>query len=61
MPVFSHHFLRQYLHDRLIDISVDSEVAAEVANNLVESSLKGHDSHGVSMLPRYISAIHEGV
>lgn len=60
MPVFSHHFLRQYLHDRLIDISVDSEVAAEVANNLVESSLKGHDSHGVSMLPRYISAIHEG-
>lgn len=60
MPIFSHQFLRQYLHDRLTDISVDSVTATQVANNLVEASLKGHDSHGVSMLPRYISAIREG-
>jgi len=60
MPVFSHQFLRQYLGERLIDLSVDATVATCVANNLVESSLKGHDSHGVSMLPRYVAAIHEG-
>ncbi|MDQ9130213.1 malate/lactate/ureidoglycolate dehydrogenase [Serratia fonticola] len=60
MPIFSHHFLRQYLHDRLTDISVAPEVATSVADNLVESCLKGHDSHGVSMLPRYIAAIREG-
>ncbi|PWC18330.1 malate/lactate/ureidoglycolate dehydrogenase [Brenneria roseae subsp. roseae] len=60
MPVFSHHYLRDYLRARLADIDVDTVVAGIVADNLVESSLKGHDSHGVSMLPRYIAAIQEG-
>nr|WP_113868699.1 malate/lactate/ureidoglycolate dehydrogenase [Brenneria salicis]NMN92031.1 putative oxidoreductase [Brenneria salicis ATCC 15712 = DSM 30166]RBP59113.1 putative oxidoreductase [Brenneria salicis ATCC 15712 = DSM 30166]RLM29686.1 dehydrogenase [Brenneria salicis ATCC 15712 = DSM 30166] len=60
MPVFSHHYLRDYLCARLVDIDVDVTVAGIVADNLVESSLKGHDSHGVSMLPRYIAAIQEG-
>jgi uncharacterized oxidoreductase len=31
-----------------------------VARNLVEANLKGHDSHGVGMIPRYIDAIAEG-
>ena len=60
MPVFSHSYLREYLRDRLTDIHVAADIASEVANNLVEASLKGHDSHGVSMLPRYIAAIAEG-
>ncbi|MFC3396098.1 malate/lactate/ureidoglycolate dehydrogenase [Brenneria rubrifaciens] len=60
MPVFSHHYLRDYLRARLVDIEVDAVIADIVADNLVESSLKGHDSHGVSMLPRYIAAIQEG-
>ncbi|RLM23868.1 dehydrogenase, partial [Brenneria alni] len=60
MPVFSHHFLRDYLRSQLVNIEVDDGVAGIVADNLVESSLKGHDSHGVSMLPRYIAAIREG-
>ncbi|MEH2920056.1 malate/lactate/ureidoglycolate dehydrogenase [Samsonia erythrinae] len=60
MPVFSHHYLRDYLHDRLTDKDVNTAIARIVADNLVESSLKGHDSHGVSMLPRYIDAIREG-
>lgn len=53
MPVFTHHYLRDYLHDRLTENDVDASIAEIVADNLVESSLKGHDSHGVSMLPRY--------
>jgi uncharacterized oxidoreductase len=31
-----------------------------VADHLVEANLKGHDSHGVGMIPRYIDAVLEG-
>ncbi|MEO6362442.1 MAG: malate/lactate/ureidoglycolate dehydrogenase [Caldimonas sp.] len=31
-----------------------------VASNLVEANLRGHDSHGVGMVPRYIDAVLEG-
>ena len=34
--------------------------AAMVATNLVEANLKGHDSHGVGMIPRYIDSLMEG-
>ena len=34
--------------------------AAQVATNLVEANLRGHDSHGVGMMPRYIDALLEG-
>jgi uncharacterized oxidoreductase len=39
--------------------STDRE-ADLVATNLVEANLKGHDSHGVGMVPRYIDAMKEG-
>ena len=31
-----------------------------VATNLVEANLKGHDSHGVGMMPRYVDSLLEG-
>ena len=34
--------------------------AQMVAANLVEANLKGHDSHGVGMIPRYIDSLKEG-
>ena len=34
--------------------------AGLVATNLVEANLKGHDSHGVGMIPRYIESLKEG-
>lgn len=34
--------------------------AQAVATNLVEANLRGHDSHGVGMVPRYIDAVREG-
>ena len=34
--------------------------ASLVAANLVEANLRGHDSHGVGMVPRYIDALKEG-
>lgn len=39
--------------------SCDAEAAA-VADNLIEANLRGHDSHGIGMLPRYASAFLEG-
>ncbi len=36
-----------------------AEVEA-VVNNLIEANLKGHDSHGIGMLPRYAEAYLEG-
>ena len=34
--------------------------ASIVADNLVAANLTGHDSHGVGMLPRYITVVKEG-
>jgi len=34
--------------------------AAHVARSLVESNLRGHDSHGIGMTPRYIDATLDG-
>jgi uncharacterized oxidoreductase len=38
----------------------DDGEAAQVAANLVEANLRGHDSHGVGMVPRYVDAVLEG-
>jgi hydroxycarboxylate dehydrogenase B len=35
-------------------------VAAEVADHLVMANLKGHDSHGVGMVPAYVANIRAG-
>jgi hydroxycarboxylate dehydrogenase B len=35
-------------------------VAAEVAGHLVAANLKGHDSHGVGMVPAYVANIRNG-
>ncbi len=32
----------------------------DVATNLIEANLTGHDSHGIGMLPRYVDAFAEG-
>ncbi len=37
-----------------------AQEAQQVAANLVEANLRGHDSHGVGMLPRYVDAVQEG-
>jgi uncharacterized oxidoreductase len=37
-----------------------AEEARLVANHLVEANLRGHDSHGVGMLPRYVQNLKGG-
>lgn len=39
----------------------DAREAGIVSRHLVEANLKGHDSHGVGMLPRYIEDRHKGL
>ncbi|XWJ91001.1 malate/lactate/ureidoglycolate dehydrogenase [Phytobacter ursingii] len=60
MPVLTHQQLRTLLEHHLVRVTTPQEIARQVADNLVEASLKGHDSHGVTLLPRYISAILAG-
>ena len=59
-----HSFDAQGLHAAMSRLvagfgSSPSEVEA-VAANLIEANLTGHDSHGIGMLPRYVSAYLEG-
>lgn len=44
----------------LLSIGVRSDVAEEVTNCLVETSLRGIDSHGINLLPHYVSAVLAG-
>ncbi len=37
-----------------------NDEAAQVASSLVEANLRGHDSHGVGMVPRYVEALQDG-
>lgn len=60
MPLFTHSELRTLLTQHLIRASTAPAIAKQVADNLVDASLKGHDSHGVTLLPRYIKAILAG-
>jgi uncharacterized oxidoreductase len=60
MPVLTHQQLRTLLEQHLVRVNTPQDIARQVADNLVDASLKGHDSHGVTLLPRYISAILAG-
>ncbi|ATA24164.1 lactate dehydrogenase [Brenneria goodwinii] len=59
----------QISESRLIDIArtllrnvgCEEAEAACVAEHLVGANLKGHDSHGVGMLPHYVSFIADGI
>lgn len=38
----------------------DEEEARKVAENLVTANLRGHDSHGVGLVPRYVASALDG-
>ena len=43
-----------------LSLGATSERAATVASHLVEANLKGHDSHGVGMIPTYVYGAEKG-
>ena len=52
--------LRDFVAELFTRAGAAGAVAGEVAEHLVEANLKGHDSHGVGMIPRYAEAVAEG-
>lgn len=52
--------LKPILRDELRGRGVSDDSARHVADSLVETSLRGVDSHGVNLFPYYISAVEGG-
>jgi uncharacterized oxidoreductase len=60
MPTFGHEALEKLGTDIFSAIGVSREGAAWVAHLLVQSNLRGHDSHGVIRIPQYIGSWRKG-
>ncbi|MBV8354203.1 MAG: Ldh family oxidoreductase, partial [Candidatus Eremiobacteraeota bacterium] len=58
--VIDHRRLRDVASAVVRATGSDEAEAREVADHLVEANLKGHDSHGVGMLPSYVQNFHDG-
>jgi hydroxycarboxylate dehydrogenase B len=52
--------LRGFVRDVFVSAGATIDAAGEVAAHLVEANLKGHDSHGVGMIPAYVRNIGVG-
>jgi LDH2 family malate/lactate/ureidoglycolate dehydrogenase len=51
---------KQLIKDILVSKSVSEEVANYVAEGLIQTSLRGIDSHGINLLPHYCRAVDAG-
>jgi len=60
MPTFRHESLENLGTDIFTSIGVPREGAAWVSHLLVQSNLRGHDSHGVIRIPQYIGSWRKG-
>lgn len=56
----NHERLTRLVSGICIAAGTEAALADQVAAHLVEANLKGHDSHGVGMLPAYIHNIKAG-
>ncbi len=57
---FSSEILRGFVRNLFIAADVGEQEASEVAASLVESNLRGHESHGVLRVPDYLDALRTG-
>ena len=57
MHTFTHVQLRRVIRALLERAGSAAAEAAQVADHLVESNLKGHDSHGIGVIPHYVRNI----
>lgn len=58
--LIDHYHLTEVVNQICINAGTKPGDAQQVASLLVEANLKGHDSHGVQMLPVYIYNISQG-
>ena len=61
MPVISHDRLEEICKDILRGFGASGDEAKAVAKIMVKANLRGHDSHGVIQLARYIKEVQEGI
>lgn len=59
--LFDHEGLRAVMTEICLQAGSEPDEAAIVADHLVEANLKGHDSHGVGMMPRYVGTLKSGI
>lgn len=52
--------LRSFVKNALLKAGARSDVATYVAEGLIETSIRGIDSHGVRLLPHYLEAVKGG-
>lgn len=52
--------LTEFVTRIFVAAGAGEQFAAKVAHHLVAANLKGHDSHGVGMVPAYIGSIRNG-
>jgi uncharacterized oxidoreductase len=60
MPVVDHAELRRIGRRVFAAAGSSEDEAGIIADHLVEANLKGHDSHGVGMIPSYLRNLHGG-
>lgn len=60
MPVLTREALLEFSSSLLSAGGADEHEAQVVAHSLVESNLRGHDSHGVMRIPFYLGRVKEG-
>lgn len=52
--------LQKFVTAIFVSGGANHSIAEETAKHLVLANLKGHDSHGVGMVPNYIQNLHAG-
>jgi uncharacterized oxidoreductase len=60
MPVIDHNELRRIGRRIFVAAGSSEEEAGVIVDHLVEANLKGHDSHGVGMIPTYLRNLGNG-
>jgi uncharacterized oxidoreductase len=60
MPLIDHARLTGIARRVFVAAGSDEEEAGIVADHLIEANLKGHDSHGVGMIPSYLRNLGAG-
>lgn len=61
MPRIAHEALIHLVAEMLTRVGAAPENARQVATDLVEANLQGHDSHGMQLVPRYVENTEKGL
>ncbi len=57
---FNHTKLKETMREILEALDVSESSVSHVTDSLIETSLRGTDSHGINLFPHYINAIKSG-